>query len=58
MDTAISLTAAEAPAISWAWCSEASARCMAVDWVSCAAEATWTAVWLMVCTSERNWSME
>lgn len=40
IDTAISLIAAEAPAISCAWCSEASARCIAVAWVSCAAPAT------------------
>ncbi|MNE54682.1 hypothetical protein D3C80_1494830 [compost metagenome] len=58
MDTAISLIAAEAPAISWAWCSEASARCMAVAWVSWAAPATCTAVWLMVSTRSRSWSME
>ncbi|MOA22988.1 hypothetical protein D3C78_1435860 [compost metagenome] len=58
IDTAISLIAAEAPAISWAWCSEASARCMAVAWVSWAAPATCTAVWLMVSTRSRSWSME
>ncbi len=57
MDTAISLTAAEAPAISWAWCSEASARCIAVDWVSWAAPATRTAVPRIACTSPRIWSI-
>src|SRR5690606_41786207 len=54
IDTAISLIAAEAPAISCAWCSDASARCMAVAWVSWAAPATCTAVRLMVRSEEHT----
>ena len=56
MVTAISLIAADAPAISCAWCSAASARCSAVAWVSSAAEDTFFDVWLIDETSTRNWS--
>jgi hypothetical protein len=48
IDTAISLIAAEAEVICCAWCSAASARCIAVAWVSWAAAATCTAVSLIV----------
>ena len=45
---------AEAEVICCAWCSAASARCIAVAWVSWAAAATCTAVSLMVVTRERS----
>ncbi|OPZ02331.1 MAG: hypothetical protein BWZ09_02568 [Alphaproteobacteria bacterium ADurb.BinA305] len=57
MVIAISVIADEAPAISWAWCSAASARCSAVAWVSSAACETLREVWLIEDTSTRNWSM-
>jgi hypothetical protein len=51
---ATSLICADAEVICCAWCSAASARCIAVACVSCAAAATCTAVSLMVVTSERS----
>ena len=46
----------DAELISWAWCSAASARCMAVACVSCALEATCTDVSVIVCTRLRSCS--
>jgi len=54
---AISLMRLDAEVISCAWCSAASARCMAVACVSCALEATCTEVSVIVCTSVRSCSM-
>ena len=57
MLAAISLMRPEAEVISCAWCSAASARCIAVAWVSCALAATCTEVSVMVCTRLRSCSM-
>ena len=56
MLAAISLMRSVAELISCAWCSAASARCMAVAWVSCALEATCTEVSLIVATRVRSCS--
>src|SRR5690606_37724335 len=56
MLAAISLMRSEAELISCAWCSAASARCIAVACVSCALDATCTEVSLIVCTKLRSCS--
>ena len=56
MLAAISLMRSVAWLISCAWCSAASARCIAVAWVSCALEATCTEVSVIVCTRLRSCS--
>ena len=53
---AISVMRVDAELISCAWCSAASARCMAVACVSCALEATCAEVSLMVPTRSRRFS--